>query len=62
MCIVPPVEEQEAIAAYLDEKTGAIDAIVAKLKEQVGMLQELRKTLVSDVVTGKIKVVDGVHQ
>jgi type I restriction enzyme S subunit len=59
--LCPPMEEQEAIAAYLDAKTGAIDAIVAKLKEQVGMLQSLRKTLVSDVVTGKIKVVDGVH-
>lgn len=59
--ICPPLEEQEAIAAYLDEKTGAIDAIVAKLKEQVGMLQVLRKTLISEVVTGKLKVVDNVQ-
>ncbi|MBJ6609400.1 MAG: restriction endonuclease subunit S [Candidatus Thiothrix moscowensis] len=58
---VPPVEEQEAIATYLDDKTGRIDAIVAKLKEQVEKLQELRKTLIQDVVTGKIRVVDGVR-
>lgn len=61
MIPVPSEKEQEEIAAYLDERTGRIDAIVAKLKEQVEKLQELRKTLIQDVVTGKIRVVDGVR-
>jgi type I restriction enzyme S subunit len=58
MVCVPPVEEQTAIAEYLDSKTGIIDVIVANIKQQVDNLKELRKTLINDVVTGKIKVTE----
>lgn len=54
--IVPPIEEQIAIATYLDENTQKIDAIVANIGKQIETLKELRKTLINDVVTGKIKV------
>lgn len=50
----PPLPEQKAIAAYLDEKTAQIDAIVETLNAQIDKLKELRKTLINDVVTGKI--------
>jgi len=50
-------EEQTAIANYLDEKTAQIDGIIATLNAQTDKLKELRKTLINDVVTGKIKVV-----
>lgn len=54
---LPPTrEEQTAIANYLDEKTNKIDAIVANIQKQIETLKELRKTLINDVVTGKIKV------
>jgi len=53
----PPKEEQTAIANYLDEKTQKIDAIVSNMGKQIDTLKELRKTLINDVVTGKIKVV-----
>ena len=53
---LPPKEEQNEIAEYLDEKTTKIDLIIANVKKQIGTLKELRKTLVNDVVTGKIKV------
>ena len=52
----PTKEEQIAIAAYLDEKTQKIDAIVNNIGKQIEILKELRKTLINDVVTGKIKV------
>mgnify|MGYP002382003460 CR=1 FL=1 len=52
----PPKEEQTAIANYLDEKTQKIDAIVTNINRQIETLKELRKTLINDVVTGKIKV------
>lgn len=55
-CPVPPKEEQTAIAKYLDEKTQKIDAIVSNIGKQIDTLKELRKTLINDVVTGKIKV------
>jgi len=54
---VPPMSEQQAIATYLDEKTTHIDKIVTTLASQIDKLKELRKTLINDVVTGKIKVV-----
>lgn len=52
----PTIEEQTAIANYLDEKTQKIDAIVTNINRQIETLKELRKTLINDVVTGKIKV------
>lgn len=56
--IIPPVEEQTAIAEHLDKKTTTIDAIVANIKLQIDSLKELRKTLINDVVTGKLKVTE----
>jgi type I restriction enzyme S subunit len=53
---VPPFSEQQAIAAYLDEKTAHIDRIIATINSQIDKLKELRLTLINDVVTGKIKV------
>jgi type I restriction enzyme S subunit len=55
--LLPPKEEQTAIANFLDEKTQKIDAIVSNIGKQIENLRELRKTLINDVVTGKIKVV-----
>lgn len=54
----PTKDEQTAIATYLDEKTQKIDAIVSNIGKQIEILKELRKTLINDVVTGKIKVVE----
>jgi type I restriction enzyme S subunit len=53
---MPPLAEQQAIANYLDEKTAHIDRIVSTINSQIDKLKELRKTLINDVVTGKIKV------
>jgi len=55
---VPPLAEQQAIAVYLDEKTSMIDRIIGTVNSQINNLKELRKTLINDVVTGKIMVVD----
>ncbi|WP_108808931.1 restriction endonuclease subunit S [Aquimarina spinulae] len=52
----PPMEEQIAISDYLDVKTSKIDVIVDNIHKQIESLKELRKTLINDVVTGKIKV------
>lgn len=51
------VKEQHQIAEYLDQKTATIDKIVANLQTQITTLQHLRKVLINDAVTGKIKVV-----
>ena len=57
--LMPPTkEEQTAIANYLDEKTQKIDAIINHLQLIINHYKELRKTLINDVVTGKIKVIN----
>jgi type I restriction enzyme S subunit len=55
---LPPKSEQEEIAKYLDNKTATINAIVSNISKQIDTLKQLRKTLINDVVTGKIKVVE----
>jgi type I restriction enzyme S subunit len=54
----PKYDEQQRISSYLDEKTAQIDLIIEAVNSQINNLKELRKTLINDVVTGKIKVVD----
>ncbi len=54
---VPPLPEQKAIAQYLDTKTAQLDQIIQTINTQIERLKELRKTLINDVVTGKIKVI-----
>lgn len=53
---LPPLAEQTAIVAYLDEKTAQIDAIVDKCEMQIAKLSELRRSLIAQAVTGQIKV------
>ncbi len=53
---VPPLLEQVQIADYLTEKTSKIEQIITNIQTQITTLKELRKTLINDVVTGKIKV------
>ena len=54
--LLPPITEQTVIAQYLDQKTAHIDRIITNINQQIERLKELRKTLINDVVTGKIKV------
>ncbi|MGR7813218.1 restriction endonuclease subunit S [Lacinutrix undariae] len=53
---LPPIKEQQQIADYLDTKTSNIDKIVKNIETQIITLKELRKTLINEVVTGKVKV------
>ncbi len=55
--VVPHFKVQRLIANYLNDKTAQIDSIIAIINTQIEKLRELRKTLINDVVTGKIKVV-----
>ena len=55
--VVFPLEHQQrAIAAYLDRETTKIDALVAKVREAIDRLRELRTTLIAAAVTGRIDV------
>ena len=52
----PPEDEQTAIANFLDRKTAEIDAKIAKTQRIIELQKEYRTALISEVVTGKIKV------
>ena len=53
---VPPIEEQQAIADYLDEKCAAIDALVAEKEKLITDLEAYKKSLIFELVTGKREV------
>lgn len=57
--LLPSLDEQKRIADYLDEKFLQINRIVETIYLEIEKLKELRKTLINDVVTGKIRVFDG---
>lgn len=56
---VPPVEEQQAIVEYLDNKIPLIEGLLADIGEQIEKLKQYRKIVIHDAVTGKIKVTEG---
>lgn len=56
--LIPPIEEQNKIAEYLDKRNSQIDHIVTTINTQIDKLKELRKALINDVVTGKIRVIN----
>jgi type I restriction enzyme S subunit len=47
---------QDEIVKFLDAKLDTIAKIISNIQTQITTLKELRKTLINDVVTGKIKV------
>ena len=54
--VFPPIDEQCAIAAFLDRETAKIDTLVTKVHSAIVRLKELRTALISAAVTGRIDV------
>jgi len=52
----PPISEQNEIVAYIDRKVAQIDKMKAAELAQIDKLKEYKQRLISDVVTGKVKV------
>lgn len=52
----PPIQEQKEIADYLDIKCAEIDEIIKNKKEQVEIIEEYKKSLIYEYVTGKKEV------
>ena len=55
---IPPSVEQVEISQHLDREIGEIEAIIRREQKLIGLLRELRTSLISEVVTGKIDVRD----
>jgi type I restriction enzyme S subunit len=52
----PYIQEQQAIADYLDRETSQIDTLIEKTEQSIEYLKEYRTALISSAVTGKIDV------
>ena len=56
--IIPPIEEQQEIVTYIDTETKKIDELISIEEIRINTLKEYRHSLISEVITGKIKVTD----
>lgn len=54
---LPPLDEQQEIADYLDNKCAEIEQIIADKKTQIETLDGYKKSLIYEYVTGKKEVV-----
>lgn len=48
---LPPLCEQNIISAYLDSKCSEIDTLRADIKEQIHLLEEYKKSVITEAVT-----------
>lgn len=48
---LPPIEDQEQIALYLDRETAKLDTLIAKQEKLIELLQEKRQAMISHAVT-----------
>ena len=53
---VPPINIQEEIEEYLDEKTATINGFIEAKQQQLSILEEYKKSLIYEYVTGKKEV------
>jgi type I restriction enzyme S subunit len=53
---IPPMKEQLQMVQHLNFKTKEIDDLVKLEQKKIDLLKEYRQSLISEVVTGKVKV------
>ena len=53
---LPKIDEQCAIADYLDNKSGEIDALIALKQQKIETLKDYKKSLIYEAVTGKLEI------
>lgn len=54
--LLPPLSEQASIVSYLDRKCSLIDGIILEKEELIKELENYRRSLIFEVVTGKRRV------
>ncbi len=55
-CINPPIQEQEAIAQYIQNKCTEIDNLIAVKQQKIETLKEYKKSIIFESVTGKKEI------
>ena len=54
----PPIEEQIQISNFIEEKNNQIDLLIKKYNRKIPLLKEYSEALISEVVTGKVRVTE----
>lgn len=54
--IIPPITEQQTIVAHIEKKVSKIDLQISKANRHIELLEELKQSIITEAVTGKIKV------
>ena len=52
----PPLDEQQAIVAYINEKTAKVESLITDLQAEIEHLKEYKQRLIADCVTGQVNV------
>lgn len=55
---LPPLEEQKAIASYLDTQITKIDLAIEKTKQQITYIKEYKTSLINQAICGRIALKD----
>lgn len=53
---IPPLSEQRAIVAYIEEKCQKIDTLMSELQAEIDYMKEYKQRLIADCVTGQVNV------
>jgi len=59
LTLLPDFNSQSLIASFLDKKCAEFDGIIEKKEAIISKLEEAKKSLISEVVTGKVKIENG---
>lgn len=54
--IVPPLNQQKLICKYLNQESSKINLTIEKIRDNIVLLEEYKKSLIHHVVTGKVHV------
>ena len=55
---LPPLEEQQAIASYLDAKCREIDSLIDLKRQKIEALKDYKKSIIFEAVTGKTDIIN----
>ncbi len=55
--VPPTIDEQDRIVKYIEFESKKVAAAISKIEKEIELIQEYRAALISEVVTGKIKVI-----
>ena len=54
--VLPPIDEQHNIAAYLNEKCADVDRLIALKEQKIEKLKDYKKSVIYEAVTGKTNI------